>query len=66
MASMNVPFLNLVAQYQSIESEVLPVVQQVLAGGHYILGPTVAALEQEIASFTGASIGVLSWKSMPP
>ena len=55
---MNVPFLNLVAQYQTIEAEVVPAVQRVLAGGHYILGPNVAALEQEIAAFTGAKFGV--------
>lgn len=55
---MNVPFLNLVAQYQSIETEVLPAVQRVLEGGHYILGPNVAAFEQEIAVFTGAKFGV--------
>ena len=58
MASMNVPFLNLIAQYKSIESEVLPAVQQALASGHYILGPNVTALEQEIAAFTGAKFGV--------
>lgn len=55
---MNVPFLNLIAQYQSIESEVLPAVHKVLASGHYILGPNVAALEQEVAAYTGAKFGV--------
>lgn len=55
---MNVPFLNLVAQYQSIESEILPVVHRALASGYYILGPNVSALEQEVAAYTGTKFGV--------
>jgi len=55
---MNVPFLNLVAQYESLKGELLPAVEQVLASGHYILGPNVAALEQEIAALAGARFGV--------
>jgi len=55
---MNVPFLNLAAQYATLKDELLPVVEQTLAGGHYILGPNVAALEKEIASFTGTTFGI--------
>ena len=55
---MNVPFLNLAAQYASLKSEILPVVEQVLTSGHYVLGPNVAALEQEIATFTGTRFGI--------
>src|SRR5436853_828733 len=55
---MNVPFLNLQAQYESLKSELLPVVEKTLAAGHYILGPNVTALEQEIAAYTGAKFGV--------
>jgi dTDP-4-amino-4,6-dideoxygalactose transaminase len=55
---MNVPFLNLAAQYESLKSELLPVVEKTLAAGHYVLGPNVAALEQEIATFTGTRFGV--------
>lgn len=55
---MNVPFLNLAAQYESLKKEILPVVEQVLAKGHYILGPNVAALEQEVAAYVGAGFGV--------
>ena len=36
---MNVPFLNLAAQYASLKNEILPAVEKVLVGGHYILGP---------------------------
>jgi len=55
---MNVPFLNLQAQYESLKSELLPVVEKTLAAGHYVLGPNVAALEQEVAAYTGAKFGV--------
>src|SRR5437867_3525512 len=55
---MNVPFLNLAAQYASLKEELLPAVEKTLASGHYILGPNVAALEQEIAALAGAKFGV--------
>lgn len=55
---MNVPFLNLAAQYATLKEELLPAVEQALASGHYILGPNVAALENEIAAFTGTRFGV--------
>ena len=54
---MNVPFLNLTAQYESLKAELLPVVEKTLASGHYVLGPNVAALEQEIAAYTEAKFG---------
>ena len=52
---MNVPFLNLAAQYASLKSEILPAVEQVLTSGHYVLGPNVAALEEKIIIFTSNS-----------
>src|SRR5882757_7819138 len=55
---MNVPFLNLQAQYESLKSELLPAVEKALASGHYVLGPNVAALEQEIAVYTETKFGV--------
>jgi dTDP-4-amino-4,6-dideoxygalactose transaminase len=55
---MNVPFLNLAAQYESLKTELLPVVEKTLASGHYVLGPNVAALEQEVAACTGTQFGV--------
>ena len=55
---MNVPFLNLAAQYEALKSELLPVVEKTLASGHYVLGPNVAALEQEIAAYTGTRFGI--------
>src|ERR1043166_1073866 len=55
---MNVPFLNLAAQYESLKIELLPVVEKTLASGHYVLGPNVAALEQEIAAYTQTKFGI--------
>jgi dTDP-4-amino-4,6-dideoxygalactose transaminase len=55
---MNVPFLNLAAQYESLKAELLPAVEKTLASGHYVLGPNVAALEQEVAAYTGTKFGV--------
>ncbi|HAV62983.1 MAG TPA: transcriptional regulator [Verrucomicrobiales bacterium] len=59
---MNIPFLNLKAQYESLQSELLPAVQEALASGHYILGPNVKAFEDEIAAHVGArhAVGVNS------
>ena len=55
---MQVPFLNLAAQYESLKTELLPAVEKVLAGAHYILGPNVTAFEQEVAAYTGARFGI--------
>ncbi|HEY0457389.1 MAG TPA: DegT/DnrJ/EryC1/StrS family aminotransferase [Verrucomicrobiae bacterium] len=55
---MQVPFLNLAAQHASIKDEVWPIVSNVLAGGHYILGPNVSALEEEIAVYTETGFGI--------
>ena len=55
---MNVPFLNLAAQYEALKTEILPAVEKCLASGHYILGPNVAALEQEVAVYVGTKFGV--------
>jgi dTDP-4-amino-4,6-dideoxygalactose transaminase len=53
-----IPFLDLKAQYASIQREVEPEVLRVLASGGYVLGEDVAAFEREFATFSGASIGV--------
>lgn len=55
---MQIPFLNLQAQFAALRAELLPVVEEALARGHYILGPNVAALEAEMAALCGARFGV--------
>ncbi len=46
---MKVPRLDLRAQYATIGPELETAVRRVLAGGHYIMGEDVAALEHELA-----------------
>jgi dTDP-4-amino-4,6-dideoxygalactose transaminase len=55
---MNVPFLNLAAQYAQLRHELLPAVEATLASGHYVLGPNVKALEEELAAFTQTRFGI--------
>src|SRR5262245_15270290 len=57
-----IPLLDLKAQYSTIRSEIHEALERVLDSQHFILGPEVAALESEIAAFTGAryAVGVSS------
>jgi dTDP-4-amino-4,6-dideoxygalactose transaminase len=59
---MNIPLLDLVAQYHTIKDDVDKAVLGVLESGRFILGPNVAALEQEVAAYLGVkhAIGVAS------
>ena len=41
---MNVPLLDLVAQYRTIEDEVLPAVQAVIESQQFVMGPPVPQL----------------------
>ncbi len=55
---MKVPFLNLEAQFTSLKSDLLPVVEEVLAGGQYVLGPNVTRFEEAMAACAGTAYGV--------
>lgn len=59
---MNVPMLDLKAQYSSIKNEIHQALDEVLESQHFILGPKVAKLEEEIASYSNCSyaLGVSS------
>ncbi len=48
---MKVPLLDLKAQYSTIRSEIGEAIEKVVESQHFILGPEVEALEQEIAVF---------------
>jgi dTDP-4-amino-4,6-dideoxygalactose transaminase len=50
-----IPLLDLNAQYQTIASEIEVAVRRVLNSQHFILGPEVRELEQEIASYCHCS-----------
>jgi len=53
---VNIPFLDLKAQYQTIRQQVLRSVEQVLETCEFILGPNVSAFEQEIAEYLGVNM----------
>lgn len=55
---MNIPLMDLKAQYRSIRDDVLKAVEKVLEGGRYILGPEVKALEEEVAALCGVGHGI--------
>ncbi|MBL8977315.1 MAG: DegT/DnrJ/EryC1/StrS family aminotransferase [Gemmatimonadetes bacterium] len=51
---MNVPLLDLVAQYQAIKGDVLPLLMGVVERQQFILGEEVGRLEREIAALSHA------------
>lgn len=46
-------FIDLKAQYAALKADIDDAMQAVLEHGQFIMGPEVAALEQEIAAYTG-------------
>ena len=59
---MNVPLLDLKAQYQTIKERVMEVTEQIYESQYFILGPHVEALEKKIAGYcqSGHAVGVSS------
>lgn len=59
---MRIPLVDLKSQYESMSEEIHAAVREVLESGRYILGPNVAALEEEIAAYCGTkyAVGVAS------
>src|SRR2546428_106018 len=55
---MNVPLLDLVAQYRAIKEEVLPALQAVVESQQFIMGPAVAQLETAVAQLSHARHGI--------
>jgi dTDP-4-amino-4,6-dideoxygalactose transaminase len=53
-----VPVLDLAAQYKSIEHDINGAIRRVLESQHFILGPEVKALEQEVAQYCNRKFGV--------
>lgn len=49
---MQVPLLDLKAQYKTIEPEIRAAIDSVLESQHFIMGPQVKALEEKIARYT--------------
>jgi len=59
---MNVPLLDLKAQYRSIKPEIDAAVAEIFESQYFIMGPRVKACEEAIAAYTGVdhAIGVAS------
>src|SRR5260370_8587458 len=57
-AGAAVPLCGLQAQYRELQSEIDQALKRVLACGQVILGPEVAALEEEIARYCGTGYAV--------
>ncbi|HXD22064.1 MAG TPA: DegT/DnrJ/EryC1/StrS family aminotransferase, partial [Gemmatimonadaceae bacterium] len=55
---MNVPLLDLKAQYLSIKPEIDAAIAGVLESQHFILGPAVERCEEAIAKYSGCAYGV--------
>ncbi|MEX1183838.1 MAG: DegT/DnrJ/EryC1/StrS family aminotransferase [Gemmatimonadota bacterium] len=55
---MQVPLLDLKTQYRSLKEEIDAAMAGVMDSQHFILGPEVGALEDEIAAYTGVAYGV--------
>jgi dTDP-4-amino-4,6-dideoxygalactose transaminase len=55
---VNVPLLDLVAQYRAIKDEVLPALQAVIEAQQFIMGPAVARLEAAVAELSHARYGI--------
>ncbi len=55
---MNVPLLDLVAQYRAIKDEVLPALQAVIESQQFIMGPAIAQLESRVAEVSHARHGI--------
>lgn len=60
--SNKIPILDLKPQYQAIKSEIQSAIDAVLDSGQFILGPTVAKFESDVARYLGIkhAIGVNS------
>lgn len=55
---MEVPFVDLRAQYEEVREELEPVVLEVLSSGWYTPGGHVRQLEEEIANYCGVRFGI--------
>jgi dTDP-4-amino-4,6-dideoxygalactose transaminase len=55
---MNVPMLDLVAQYKTIKDDVLPAMMQVIETQQFIMGASIPQLEAEVARLSHAKHGV--------
>ncbi len=55
---MSIPLLDLKPQYQALKAEIKDAVERVMDAQAFILGPEVAALEKEVAAYSGCAHGI--------
>src|SRR5215469_16993931 len=55
MSNVKIPYLDLKAQYRSIKPEIDAALDRVLDSCQFVLGPEVAAFEQDFAKYCGTS-----------
>src|SRR5580700_11218305 len=55
---MNVPLLDLKAQYSTIKNEVNAAIAEVMESQHFILGPKVEQCEKAIAAYSNCAHGI--------
>lgn len=53
-----VPLLDLKAQYATLRDEIRDAIERVMESQHFILGPEVSALEEEVARYVGTKHGI--------
>src|SRR5262249_26219869 len=55
---LNIPLLDLKAQYATIKDEINAAIAEVLESQHFILGPKVDQCEKAIAAYSNCSYGI--------
>ena len=55
---MNIPILDLKAQYKSIKTEIDTAIKRVVDSQYFVLGPEVEAFEKEVAAYCGTKYAV--------
>lgn len=58
LTDTSVPLLDLKAQFQTIETEVRAAMDRVLESQHFIMGPEVTELEEEVAAYSQCQYGI--------
>ena len=58
LSALSIPAEDLTRQYSQIEGELRQAIDRVLPSGRYVMGPDLAAFEQEFAAFCGTRFAI--------